>query len=106
MKTSKKTLATTITVAIIAGISTAVIASKEHDDLNSASAIQEATLGIDEATKIASKEVAGKVIEAELEHDDGILVWEIEVINDKNQIYEVEIDANSGAILEIEQDDD
>ncbi len=113
MKISSKTLATGITVLTILGASATVLANKDHgkrdsDDCDSdaVSLVQNATLGIDEAMKIALADTPGKVIEAEIEKDDGLVVWEIEIVNNQNQVYEFEIDANSGAILENERDDD
>lgn len=41
----------------------------------------------------------GRVIEVELEHDDGRLVYELKTVNDRGQIVEVEIDPATAEIL-------
>lgn len=108
MKISKKTIVTSIIALSIAGGAATLYAKKDREksDINKASLVQEATLTIDDAIKVALADMPGKVIEAELEKDDGVMVWEIELVNNQNELYEFEIDANSGAILESERDDD
>lgn len=41
----------------------------------------------------------GRVIEVELEHDDGRLVYELKTVNDRGQIVEVEVDPATAEIL-------
>lgn len=47
----------------------------------------------------------GRVIEIELDRDDGIWIYELELVSPGGQLYEMEIDAATGAILEIERED-
>ena len=47
----------------------------------------------------------GKVIETELEKDDGIYVYEIEILDDRGWVWEMEFDASTGELLELELDD-
>ena len=68
--------------------------------------VNDAALTIDQAMSIALKEVPGKVTEVEIEKEDGKLIWEVSVLDDQNQTFELEIDANSGEVLEKELDDD
>ncbi|MBH0197237.1 MAG: PepSY domain-containing protein [Nitrospira sp.] len=63
-----------------------------------------AKVTIDQAVKIALEKVAGKVIEAELEKKHNKLVWEVEVITVKNRVMEVHIDAQSGVVIDVEED--
>ena len=46
-----------------------------------------------------------RMIEVELDRDDGRLVYEVEMITPAGRILEIEVDAASGAILEAEEDD-
>ncbi|TKS61313.1 MAG: hypothetical protein EWM73_02964 [Nitrospira sp.] len=62
-----------------------------------------AKVTIDQAIKTASEKVPGKVVEAELEKKDGTLVWEIEVVTEENKVMEVHVDAESGAMIEVEE---
>jgi len=58
-----------------------------------------------EAAAIAEKAVNGKVFEIEKEHDDGILKYQIELRTDRGEA-EVDIDAHTGKIIEIEYDEE
>lgn len=48
--------------------------------------------------------VGGDVVKVELDRDDGIWVYELKVIDGRNRLLEVEVDARTGEILEIEKD--
>jgi uncharacterized membrane protein YkoI len=43
--------------------------------------------------------VTGKVVKAELEEEDGFLVWEVEVISPKSGKTELLLDAGDGSVL-------
>lgn len=61
-----------------------------------------AKVTIDQAVKTASEKVPGKVIEAELEKKHDKTVWEVEIMTDDKTIKEVHIDADSGAVIDVE----
>ncbi|NOT21247.1 MAG: PepSY domain-containing protein [Nitrospiraceae bacterium] len=63
-----------------------------------------AKVTIDQAIKTASEKVAGKVVEAELEKKHDKLVWEVEVVTAENKVMEVHIDAESGAVIDVEEE--
>jgi uncharacterized membrane protein YkoI len=58
----------------------------------------------DDAIAIAEKAANGKVVEIELDEDDGFLKYEVELRTDRGEA-EVEIDATTGNVLEVELDD-
>ncbi len=58
----------------------------------------------DQAMAIALERVPGQVVKAELDYDDGMLVYEIDVRTAEGYKYEVKIDANTGAILRVKLD--
>lgn len=58
----------------------------------------------DEAAAIAEKTVNGKVIEIERDEDDGVIKYEVELRTDRGEA-EVDIDAATGKVLEVEWDD-
>lgn len=62
-----------------------------------------AKVTIEQAIKTVSAKVAGKVIEAELEKKHNKLVWEVEVITAENKTIEVHIDAGTGAVIHVEE---
>jgi predicted small secreted protein len=63
-----------------------------------------AKVTIDQAVKTASEKVSGKIIEAELEHKHNKLVWEVEVVTPENKVMEVHIDADTGAVIDVEEE--
>ena len=63
-----------------------------------------AKVTIDEAIKTASEKVPGKVVEAELEMKHDKIIWEVEVVTAENKVMEVHIDAESGAVIDVEEE--
>lgn len=63
-----------------------------------------AKVTIDQAIKTASEKVPGKVVEAELEKKHDKLVWEVEVVTAENKLMEVHIDAESGDVIDVEEE--
>jgi uncharacterized membrane protein YkoI len=61
-----------------------------------------AKVTIDQAVKTASEKVPGKIIEAELEKKHDKTVWEVEILTDDKTMKEVHIDADSGAVIDVE----
>ena len=53
---------------------------------------------------IALERVPGQVVKAELDYDDGMLVYEIDIRTAEGHKYEVKIDANTGAVLRVKLD--
>lgn len=62
-------------------------------------------LSTDEAKKIASDLVKGKIVELELDEDDGRYIYEIE-IKGRGLEYKIELDARTGEVIKFETDDD
>jgi len=60
----------------------------------------------EEAKSIALKQVKGRVIYVDLDKDDGIMKYEVIILSDQNKIYEVEINANTGEVIKVEQEND
>jgi uncharacterized membrane protein YkoI len=48
----------------------------------------------------------GHVIEVELERENGRWIYDLEVLSPEGLLYELEIDAASGSVLEIERGDE
>ncbi len=67
---------------------------------------KEAKISIEQARSTALGRVSGKITEEELEMENGKLVYSIE-IRDKNQkTFDVEVDAKTGAIVNVEEEND
>lgn len=56
------------------------------------------------AIQIALQRVPGQVIKVELDDDDGLLVYEID-IRTQSGVYEVHVNAATGQIIKIERED-
>ena len=80
------------------------ITGKKDESKETVEMAAKAKVTIDQAIKTASEKVAGKVVEAELEKKHDILVWEVEVVTAENKVMEVHIDAESGAVIEVEEE--
>ena len=53
---------------------------------------------------IALQRVPGQVVKAEIDYDDGMLIYEIDIRTAEGYKYEVKVDANTGAILRVKLD--
>ena len=58
-----------------------------------------AKITLDQAMKTALETVQGRILKAELEAENGFLVYSVEVAAPDNTITDVKIDAGSGAVL-------
>ena len=61
-------------------------------------------ISIDSAINAAKQAVPGTVIGAELENENGYLVYGVEIVKPDNQIMDVKVDAGNGKVLIIERD--
>ena len=61
-------------------------------------------LPLEKILKISRQRLSGKVIEVELEKEDGVLVYELEILDDRNRVWKMNIDAVKGLILQVEED--
>jgi len=99
---------TVFALALILAAGTLAVAgaasADEKEKKGKAEMAAAAKVTIDEAVKTASEKVSGKVIEAELEHKHNKLVWEVEVVTAENKVMEVHIDADTGDVIDVEEE--
>lgn len=76
----------------------------DHDEALRAVEARQA-LPIARIMEIAQRAVPGEIIEIELDRDDDTLVYEVEVLSSAGRVRKVEIDARTGAVLDIEDED-
>ena len=105
-----KQLHTFSLVGAIALVLTSFGLAMSHDGKEAAAlATLPTSVTMEEAIKTATTQFPGKVLEAELELEDGKAVYEVEIVNASGEIREYEIDAQTGKVLhfehEQEQDD-
>lgn len=64
-----------------------------------------ATLTQDEGIAIALQKVSGKVKDIALEDENGVIVYAVDIVDDKEQEKEVMVDAKSGQVLKVEAEE-
>lgn len=74
-------------------------AKKEDESKDKAALAAAAKVTIEQAIKTATDKVQGKVIEAELEKEDGKLVWEVEIVGADGKLSELYVDAGTGVLV-------
>lgn len=89
------------------GMSTGL--ADKRDKKNEHKAVREAlqrgeVLPLVKILAIATEQVAGDVIEVELEDEKKALVYEIKILTGTGRVREVKIDARTGKVLSIEDD--
>ena len=77
---------------------------KKNESKEIVEMVAKAKVTIDQAIKTATEKVSGKVVEAELEKKHNTLVWEVEVVTAENKVMEIHIDAESGAVIGVEEE--
>ncbi len=65
---------------------------------------QQPMISIQDSIQIALDHVSGQVIKTELETEHGRLIYEVKVLTPQDVVYQVEVDANTGNVLDIELD--
>ena len=58
-----------------------------------------AKVSLEEAIQIASKEMQGTIIEAELEDEHGSLMWDLEFVTPDGKVREIHLDAVTGKAI-------
>lgn len=62
-------------------------------------------LPLAEILERAGSKASGDLLEVELEFDDGAYVYELKILGPDGKVREIEVDAPTGRILDIEDDD-
>ncbi len=76
------------------------------DDQDNALRLKESgqILPLEKILDISRKEVDGKVLEVELERKRGQLIYELEILDNNGQVWELKVNASNGKIIEVERD--
>jgi len=76
----------------------------DHDDARAA-VDQGRALSLSQILPRALAAVPGEVLEVELDEEHGQLVYEIEILSRDGRVKQVVLNARTGAVLEVEDDD-
>jgi hypothetical protein len=97
-----------IVTALLIGVTLAgagfVAVAKDVE--NDALAARDLKVSIEQAVQIALSKVPGTLVKAEVDNEKGQLIWEIEVLDVKQQSVDFEIDAKTGAVIKQQADVD
>ena len=100
--TSRSLIVLAMALSFVAGTANANDNEKENKVKGAMAAAARVT--INQAANTAVQKVPGKVIEAELEKKHNKLIWEVEVVTAENKVMEVHIDADTGAVIDVEEE--
>ena len=64
-----------------------------------------AKIDLAQATAAALAQVPGKILKAELDDENGNLVYSVEIMTNTHEIKDVKVDAGNGNILHVDADD-
>jgi uncharacterized membrane protein YkoI len=79
-------------------------AVREHDAVRAITQRGD-ILSLDQILRDARGQHAGRVLESELERKDGRYVYEVELVDDRGRVWEMQFDAGSGEVLKEKQGD-
>lgn len=100
-------LGAALTLAAITSVAMADQGRGRHGDHDDALAAVEArqALPLTRIFQIAQTAVPGEIIEVELDRDDGRLIYEVDILTSTGRLRQVEIDARTGEVLDVEDED-
>lgn len=95
-------LAALILVAGMAGI------ALSDGDQDRARALRESgeIVPLEQIVDKAREEFPGRILEVELEEEEGILIYEVEILSDSGVVREFMFDARTGELIGTEEEDD
>lgn len=60
---------------------------------------------LEDVIKQVRRDYPGRIIEIELEDEDGRYIYELELVDENGVVWELDVDAKTGQVLKYEQDD-
>ncbi|MES9844661.1 MAG: PepSY domain-containing protein [Candidatus Sedimenticola sp. PURPLELP] len=94
-----------IALLSIVGLS-GVVMGDDDDHLESRRLVEEGRIKpLQEILSLVTSQRPGAILEVELERDDGIMIYEIEMLGDDGRVWEMEINARTGEIIESHEED-
>jgi len=96
-----------LAIIIVIGLVSEVgdtIASTGHDEARKLKELGE-ILPLEQIINKARQQYTGRILEVELEREDGRYIYELELLDDKGTVWELEFDAKSGELIKKRKDD-
>lgn len=98
-----------IATAVISGLTltgATMLVQAKNSSTNDALSVNKSSITLEKAVSIAQKAVMGTPAKAEFSTDDGTAIWEVEIVDKNQQVYDIEIDAMTGTVLKHVTDED
>jgi len=92
-----------ITAGALSGL---VLAGGVAGMVSAQSAAEATGLTEDQIIEIALTEIPGEVLEVEMDDEDGVTIYEVEILDDDGVEFELILAADTGEILEVEEEGD
>lgn len=80
--------------------------SEADEQAEQAALASQATVSKEQAQAVALQQVAGEVVKSELEDEDGRVVYGFEIRDRNGKVFDVKVDAKTGAFVKATADDD
>ena len=93
-----KAIPAALAAIVVLGPAAGFALAAEHEDQVQTSALQDAKVSLVDAIRTAEQRVKGKPIDAGLDHQNGNLRYEVEVLKD-GVVHKVTVDAQSGEVV-------
>ncbi|MCX4192751.1 PepSY domain-containing protein [Methylophaga sp. OBS1] len=62
-------------------------------------------LPLEQVIESAMAVKSGQILETELDEEDGRYIYELEILDDRGQVWELELDASTAELIELESED-
>lgn len=79
-------------------------AISEHDEVRSIKQRGD-ILSLEEILRRAGQQHTGRVLETELEQENGRYLYEVELVDESGEVWEMKLDAQTGELLQEERED-
>jgi uncharacterized membrane protein YkoI len=96
---------TFFTVLLCAALALAPIAHADDDQRIRQLQRSGEILSLEQIFDRARKVKPGRIVDVDLDKDDGRYIYEIELLERSGKVWEMEFDARTGELLQLEQDD-
>lgn len=98
-------------LALVGSVAVPLAAHADDDDHRDADRARRGALAgeimpLADLARIVQQRYPGRLVEAELDEDDGIPVYEIRMLQGNGRVVELEVDARDARILDVDIDDD
>ena len=105
MISRKRAMFASVAAVLLTAAGAATYASKDSTPENDAiSDLARAKVSLVSAVGVAEQQSGGKATRAELESEDGVTAFEVEIVTPDKKVLEIKVDALTGKVLSSKED--